>query len=342
MMWVQHHTRGGIAYAKGCFKGHCESSVSLDEGAAAVTLVFAHATSLCKEIWGPVLSAVERQLRSRREMGPVGWVCLDFPGHGDSRSIRAEEHWSEFTAAALREVIAEAVPAASLDTSEANKASPTTPPCVLGIGHSMGGGGIAYLQQAHKSFDGGLLLEPVLPTLSLKLASYVAKNALVDRARRRRSAWPSRGDAADYFSSSRLDSWHPAAVDAYITGGLRPVGDLGTVQLKCAPLDEAKIYSSLGPLLMLPLARQFRTPLSQPRGEGWVIAAGSKSTFPVLSGPAYFSYVAGLLGSRLVNMPGASHFAVQEQPDDFARHVLDLVEWHQMRRLGGSPHEREK
>ena len=121
-------------------------------------------------------------------------------------------------------------------------------------------------------------------------------------------------------------------------GALRPVGDLGTVELKCRPAVEARIYSSLGPLIMSRLAPHLRSTEAwsgTPRGRGWVIAAGSKSRFPIWLGARFFEYIAMLLGCRYAKIQGATHFAPQEQPQEAARLILDLVETHLNSRVTG-------
>ena len=93
---------------------------------AMPTLLFAHATGLCKEIWGSVI----RDLMDIPT--PMNWLSLDFRGHGDSVNVRL---WpfpiGYLNAACIGHSIF-----VTLDVSQRNAS------CVSGrIVSSMGGGG---------------------------------------------------------------------------------------------------------------------------------------------------------------------------------------------------------
>jgi pimeloyl-ACP methyl ester carboxylesterase len=66
---------------------------------------------------------------------------------------------------------------------------------------------------------------------------------LVDRARRRRSDWPSRREAREWFTERDLfGRWDDRALDLYVLDGLRDRPD-GTVELKCAGAVEAEVFA---------------------------------------------------------------------------------------------------
>jgi len=116
----------------------------------------------------------------------------------------------------------------------------------LGVGHSFGGTLVMAAEGALPGlFERIVAVDPVIPT-----AAPVAPEAgpapgelLAERARKRRSVWPSRVEARAHFAGRALfHDWTERALDLYVAEGLRERPD-GSVELKCSPEAEAGVFA---------------------------------------------------------------------------------------------------
>lgn len=128
----------------------------------------------------------------------------------------------------------------------------STHPCVIGVGHSMGGAVLTTLEMKPTCYPGTLdrvvAIEPPLFTRALSLAarglSTVGANHLANAAMKRRRLWPDR-DAVRTHVASRATHrrWDARAIDAWVKGGFREVVNQRgghEVELCCSPEIEAR------------------------------------------------------------------------------------------------------
>lgn len=189
-----------------------------------------------------------------------------------------------------------------------------------GLGHSFGGV-LTSLMHAEQPtlFQGLVLLDPVLfPPSMLLLARTLEgvrlfkKNPLAKAALKRRQHWPDRASALSYFQSRSLfKSWHPAALDAYVTHALAEQND--GVSLKCPPQREADVFSSY-PRGLWPALRNAKAPIKIFYGE---------QTFPFVV-KAVNKWQQLNTGVQLQQVPGG-HCFMQEQPEHSAARIITAL-----------------
>lgn len=209
----------------------------LRPGDPGAPMLVAHATGFHGRAYGPMA----RSLDDRFDV----W-SLDFRGHGDTTAPPAwRVDWGGYgdDATAVVEWLAErAGPAGSL----------------VGFGHSMGGAALLMAADRRPELVASLVLfEPIVfPPDPL---DGPGPGALAVGARRRRRAFASYREAlANYGSKPPMNAFDPAALEAYVRFGLRPVVstkgtrgdgiDDGTddepVELCCAPELEAATFEN--------------------------------------------------------------------------------------------------
>lgn len=121
------------------------------------------------------------------------------------------------------------------------------------------------------------------------------------------------------FPSFQLD-----ALDAWEQGALKPDGDgVGSVELRCHPMDEARCYCVAGS----PVTRE----LLKPARCAFTAVAGAHSTFGWAGhvGAAYYESVFTPClpsGSSFKRIDDAGHFCVMERPAAVAE-VIGQVLW---------------
>lgn len=180
-------------------------------GQGDADLFFVHANGFCKEVWNPVISAIQTE--------PFAWLSMDLRGHGDSSMSEPPMHWDLLG----RDVVA------LLDGR----------PGLVGVGHSAGGAAVARAAAASpNAFTHLVLIEPII----LPAAPERAESHLSNAARKRRRVFESRAVAKERFSEGPFGDWTAEAVDAYLDGGFRQT-DAG-FELKCSPETEAEFFVS--------------------------------------------------------------------------------------------------
>ncbi len=187
-----------------------------DLGGTGPPLVFAHATGFHGLVWRPVGIRLADGFRC---------VSLDERGHGDSgRPLDLNFDWRGFG----RDILA-VVDGLGLDGP-------------LGVGHSSGGTAMLLAEQSRPGTFGAIYcFEPVVVPADPPLGRD-ASNWLAAAARRRRDVFDSREQAhASYASKPPFSAWLPEVLAVYVDHGFVDRPD-GTVQLKCRPEDEARVY----------------------------------------------------------------------------------------------------
>lgn len=191
-------------------------------------LLFIHGNGFCGGVYWPLMS---------RCLDEVDWLWVDVPGHGDSDSGEHFLGWNENAELAYQALNAQL-------THYAGR------PHYL-VGHSFGGIMSLLIAARHPDFvPAALILDPVLfsPAMlaSMRLLSPVGlwqRNAMAQRARKRRTHWPDRRAAWSYFHGRGMfGSWSDEALTAYIDHALSHTQ--GTLRLKCSPQREAEIFGS--------------------------------------------------------------------------------------------------
>lgn len=274
---------------------HCTSTDGTtiawyDHGGDGPDLLLAHATGFCAAVWAPVVEVLRASFRC---------VSYDMRGHGRSgRPPIADGQdgwdWARYAADAAS-VLADA------GITEA-----------LGVGHSCGGATELLLEeQLPGTFRALYLFEPVVFPVDPP-SGPDPDRPLALRTRKRRTTFASRDEALTAFGSrgpfSTLD---PRVLGAYVDEGFSPGPD-GSIQLRCAPDDEADVY-------VMASGHRGYVELPSVTCPVWV-GHGEQST----------SFTEGqtrAVADRLprgtfVEGPGLGHFGPLEEPEHFAEAVV--------------------
>lgn len=249
------------------------------------TLHFAHATGFNGETYVPLLAPLSAHMRI---------LASDARGHGLSTlhtAPRMARDWKIFQQDLAR----------FLDAT-------TNRPVIL-AGHSMGAivsATIAALWP--ERVKGLLLLEPVLIPKVVHLVRWIPLRPpsldLASRAERRRGTFSS-FDAArvSYLGRGAFRTWPEEFLVAYLKGGLIPTGNGEEMRLACAPSWEAQTFRST-PIGAVDLARRIRCPVT--------LLYAEHSTPPESECRAF---ARRHRGTRLIKVPGTTHFLPMERPD---------------------------
>lgn len=260
-----------------------------DLGGRGPDLLIAHATGFLALAYEPLA----HHLTSRFHV-----LGLDFRAHGDStRPVGRELDWLGMSEDVL----------AVVDSLEGKP--------LFGFGHSMGGAALVLAEMARPgTFRAMFLYEAVLMP-SRAYPTTIESNPMSAAAARRRPVFGSRLAALEnYASKPPLDELRDDALRAYVEHGFRDLPD-GTVQLKCAPADEAETF------LFGPTTGAFER-LSE-IGCPVTIARGTPDSF----GPASFSEAAAeaLPSSRFVVFDHLGHFGPLQEPETIAASMVESL-----------------
>ncbi|MGQ0805585.1 MAG: alpha/beta fold hydrolase [Actinomycetota bacterium] len=274
--------------------------IRLDAGPIALTaygwggdgapLLLAHATGFHGLVWAPV---AEQVVAAGRRV----W-SFDFRGHGDSdRSPGLDYHWDRFADDVLAVV---------------DQLGLAGDPGLLAAGHSKGAAALLRAEQEHPGTFARLwCYEPVLFPSDEPLEPR-DDFPLAEGARRRRAVWPSREAVREsYASRPPFDVLAPDALRAYVEHGLRDRDD-GSVELKCAPEDEAAVYSMGVANGVYPRLGEIACPV--------LVACGEETDAMV---PKLTQMVVDRLPrGRLEVMSGLGHFGPLQDPSAVAGSML--------------------
>ncbi|KAH8830962.1 Alpha/beta hydrolase family-domain-containing protein [Flagelloscypha sp. PMI_526] len=218
----------------------------------ALTLIFLHGTSFCKEIWEPTLDSLFRMASMPGVLKIREAICIDCPNHGEASAFNDDallqpEFFNNFTcekyALAVHHFLDAGPEAgAKIDFRQRN---------LVGIGHSLGGVAMCILQSLEPlvNFSSMIIVEPLLSPAGpehLERLRYV----LVKGAYERRDVWPDRTQAMHALRKrQRTSKWDPSTLVLFVRHAIRQhpgarhkdAPYLG-VTLACSRDQEAAMY----------------------------------------------------------------------------------------------------
>lgn len=238
-------------------------------------------------VWAPVAA----------ELAPVAQVwALDFRGHGDSSSPDD----GDFAWTGMADDVLAVIDDLGVDRLAA-------------AGHSMGGAALVMAELRRPgTFSALWLFEPII--VPGGEGPPRRQNPLAAGARRRRPSFPSRDAAYDNFATKPpLDTLAPAALRAYVDHGLRETGDGTTVELKCTPDVEARVFESSWTRTFQHLG-EVACPVT--------VAVSGDGGLPARMAPAIS---AALPHGTLERHPRLTHFGPMEDPPAIAAAILEAL-----------------
>ena len=260
-------------------------------------MVLLHGRGLCAQVWTPIAEAFSSEYRV---------LAMDLRGHGDSGMPDGDYDWFQFASD-----LPNFIDALHLDN-------------VLLVAHSRGGG-VAVIGGAQRAqrIRGAVLIEPNIPYARPDAGNGAGDdtagfNSAREGVGRRRAVWDSREQFIQRLrTADNFKNWRDDILWAYVEHGTR-VRDDGKVELKCTPEVEVKLLQMETPDGMLELVSRINFPLlymTQPAP--W----RSPQSSPVVqamakSAPSF----------RHVEVPNASHFIPQEQPDVIVEAIREFNE----------------
>ena len=197
---------------------------------AQLQLLFAHCTSMVKECWRPVYDHLDSELDAHGVAADC--IALDFSLHGDTGrnnlASKGSLTWIQFCPRDIFGVLE-------------RTRDPAVP--LVGVGHSMGGAGLAFAElERPGTFEHLILYEPILRPPGPQIEWPGGVSPMVSGTLKRRRQWTSRKEARAYLSTRGFyKTLDPRVLDAFVAHG---ISDEFT--LKCTPEDEARCYSNDG------------------------------------------------------------------------------------------------
>ncbi|GMF41987.1 unnamed protein product [Phytophthora fragariaefolia] len=290
---------------------------------AKPTLLFAHATGFCRQVWDPVIRRLK--LSPQLQDAVDKYVTYDQPYHGsnrdesapaqlyhkngDPKSPRAKHpmnDWPQISADAAWEQVQNL-------QSAGGEHGP-----LIGIGHSMGAAALWATEAKHPgTFDQLILFEPIYGEVD---ASYDKKaDFLVSITLARESKWPSMAAAASHFENwKNFSAWDREMLAHWIKGAVVFDEAQQAAVLACSPLIEASVYS--GSRLCL-TARELaapRCPVSFHSGERTKLF--DRDVFDSFASQRPTVY------TNHPPLPNTSHLMVFEDPDASASAILSALQ----------------
>jgi len=278
---VQHATRRTIA-----LPARDIEIALLDWGGDGPIALLHHANGFCKGLWTPVAAGLRERYRV---------IAIDARSHGDSSKPAGAGayDWERFAEDLL-------------GVAERLAADDPRGRIALGVGHSFGG--TAMLGAAARRsdmFDRLILVDPVTPPSpgSWTPERVARVRDLIERARKRRSSWPTRAAARASLAKRELfATWHPDALELYLADGFRTLDD-GSVELKCLGAIEAEIFAGSAGIDVATLARGVATPT--------LFLWAARGSHP----RALYEQLAASMAHARVETVDAGHLAPMERPD---------------------------
>jgi len=256
----------------------------LKAGDAGRSVALAHATGFCGPVWAPVAASLPASVGRA-----VAW---DFRGHGRSERPGVPLSWWDCERD-VRAVLANT----DLDGP-------------IGVGHSMGGVALIMAELTRPgSFSGLVLVEPIVGSQPVRRADHPM--AVQARRRRRRFEAPGAVHAA-YAARPPFSTWEPAALEAYLAGGL--VDDGEDCTLACDPEIEAEVFTGAPAHGTLARLGELDLPVH-------IVVGSAEDTYPV----AWAEHLTGLIaGARLTVVEGGNHFLPMERPELVAAEIAAM------------------
>ena len=257
-------------------------------------MVMLHGRGLCAQVWTPIAEALSSRFRV---------LAMDLRGHGDSEMPSDGFEW--FQVAGDLPAFMDAL---GLDN-------------VLLLAHSRGGGvAVVGGAQMAQRIRGAVLIEPNVPYKRPGAGDGTnarRPNLTEDQTSRRRSVWDSREEFIQRLrTADSFKNWREDILQAYVEGGTRLRND-GKVELKCSPEVEFRFTQAKVPDGMVELVSRINFPvlyMTQP------IPSRFPQNLPVIQAIARSA-----ASFRHVEVPNASHFIPQEQPEVVIQAVWEFV-----------------
>lgn len=278
-------------------------------GPSLGTIIIAHATGFCHNVWDPTVKYMENMLTEAGKSLRI--VGFDWSGHGGSH-LRAPysdmRNWGLVTPRDVAEVVSH------VRNTGTGAHSP-----LFSVGHSFGGAGVMLTELKNPGlFRAIISFEPIImPVRGMTETHSWVDSPMALKAEKRREFFPSYDEAKAYFSSRQFFAkWHQDAFNGYIRCGLIPVeGDAsGPVRLACKPSTEADMYR--GWHNGYDLIESIKCPVT--------IAVGSNTQFEMRYGQSVdiWKEIAGRLEKgKMEIVQDSTHFMVMEQP----KHVAEII-----------------
>ncbi|KAF1322934.1 Serine protease family s33, partial [Globisporangium splendens] len=228
----------------------------MNSAAAKTTLLFAHATGFCPQVWDPVIRRLQVAPLLQQTNPTSQFIALTAPYHGSRRdnSIEAVVNLENPASPRVKHPFNQWVDIVADDMYDQVRQLGNNPVTamrspLIGIGHSLGAVALWKTEVAHPgTFDGLILFEP--PYTFTTPAHSKSMDFLVSVTLQRESKWPTQDAAVAYFESYRnFASWDRESLRSYVDGAIVQDAEDNTWSLACHPHIEASVYS--GPWLSL-------------------------------------------------------------------------------------------
>ncbi|ETP33702.1 hypothetical protein F442_17827 [Phytophthora nicotianae P10297] len=212
------------------------------------TLLFAHATGFCKQVWDPV---IRRLKLSPLLQGAVEhYVTYDQPCHGVNRdnSVPGQVYYKndDRNSPRVRHPMNNwpeiSTDAAWMQVQKLQSAGIERRP-LIGIGHSMGAAALWATEAKHPgTFDGLILFEPIYGEVDTEYEKKA--DFLVSLTLAREKKWPSMEDATTHFNNwKNFSTWDREMLASWISGAVVFDEEQHAAVLACDPIIEASIYA---------------------------------------------------------------------------------------------------
>ena len=190
------------------------------------------------------------------------------------------------------------------------------------MAHSRGGG-VAVIGGAQRAerISGAVLIEPNVPYARPDAGAgdnAARPNSAVEEAGRRRAVWDSREQFIQRLrTAAGFKNWRDDILWLYVEHGTRVRVD-GKVELKCTPEMEVRLLQMTTPDGILELVSRINFPVLY-------------MTQPVLwrspqNSPVFQAMEKSAPSFRHMEVPDASHFIPQEQPDVVVEAIREFVD----------------
>lgn len=266
-----------------------------DLGGSGPTLILGHATGYCGSAWEPVAVDLRKYFRC---------IAPDCRAHGSSGRPAPEG----FSWGALRTDVLAVVDALGIAGRP-----------LFGAGHSAGATGLALAEvERPGTFDALWCFEPMLfpPRAMHEDENEEMSNPMAVAARKRRAQFANRDDAWSHYERRQpFVRFAPAALAAFLIGGLVDDESGAGARLACRPEDEARFYEMGGFEETWLAVERLGCPVT--------FATGDQ---PGAFGLGHAEFLAGRIpyGQAEV-LPGLSHFGPLEDPAAVAESILDSL-----------------
>ncbi|KAG6958669.1 hypothetical protein JG688_00010408 [Phytophthora aleatoria] len=251
-MYHQEIFEGIASRHPNIFKMHApmvgKSHLMVLEDPEGSTLLFAHATGFCKQVWDPVIRRLK--LSPLLQDAVDQYVTYDQPYHGVNRdnSVLGQVYYKNDDPSAPR--VSHPMnkwPEISADAAWAQvqklQSTGTESRPLIGIGHSMGAAALWATEAKHPgTFDGLILFEPIYGEVDAEFDKKA--DFLVSLTLAREKKWPSMEAAIAHFENwNNFSTWDREMLASWIEGAVVFDEEQQAAVLSCDPVIEASVYA---------------------------------------------------------------------------------------------------